>query len=167
MDDRRSTYEWMAESDSTQAMMGLPLYPDAPADTWEEFIEDYEEYFFDGSAPEKGRSYVIEVDGESIGHTNYYVLSPGVAELDIWLAGENLTGKGYGSEALVVLVDHLHVELGYHTFVIRPSARNPRAVRAYEKAGFEIVDMSLEEQTDAWGEPDYDDAVPMRKTMAD
>jgi diamine N-acetyltransferase len=167
MDDRRPVYEWMAHSDGTQAMMGPPLYPDVPADTWEEFIADYEEYFFDGSAPEKGRSYIIEVDGEPIGHTNYYTLSAGVAELDIWLVGERLTGKGYGSEALVALTEHLRTELGYRTFVIRPSARNPRAVRAYEKAGFEIVKMSLEEQTAAWGEPDYDDAVPMRKTMAD
>jgi diamine N-acetyltransferase len=166
MEDRRPIYEWMANSDATAAMMGPPLFPETPIPTWEEFLDDYEEYFFDGSRPEQGRCFVIEVEGERVGQTNYYALSPGVVELDIWLVSEGVTGRGYGTDALVTLCRHLHEALGTTEFVIRPSARNPRAVRAYEKAGFERTGMSLEEHTRAWGEPDYDDAVPMRRSIA-
>ena len=43
MEERRDVYSWMAESDATRAMMGPPLYPEVPVDTWEEFVEDYGE----------------------------------------------------------------------------------------------------------------------------
>ena len=40
-----------------------------------------------------------------------------------------------------MLADYL-TEKGFQYFIIRPSARNKRAVRAYEKAGFKKVDDS-------------------------
>lgn len=45
--------------------------------------------------------------------------------------------------------------------MIRPSARNPRAVRAYEKAGFRIIPMSKREQAETYGPGDYEDCVVM------
>ena len=56
---------------------------------------------------------------------------------------------------------HLQAALGIHRFLLRPSARNPRAVRAYQKAGFEIVPMSARQQVEAYGPGDYEDTLVM------
>jgi RimJ/RimL family protein N-acetyltransferase len=162
--DRRAVFEWLAESDVTPSMMGPPLFPEVPPPTWEEFCNDYDSRFFDSSAPERVGSYVIEVEGESVGQVNYEVRGPsgGFVELDVWLRCESDCGHGYGSDALRTLMRHLHDALGATEFIIRPSARNPRAIRAYQKAGFALVPMSASEQARMYGEGDYTDTVVLR-----
>jgi diamine N-acetyltransferase len=144
-------------------MVGPPLFPEQPPPTWDEFIADYGDNFFDGSTPEVEASYIIEVAGEPLGHVNYEIRDQPrrLAELDIWLRSLADTGHGYGPDALVALMDHLLRTLSVDTFLIRPSARNPRAIRAYEKAGFRAQPMSREEQVGSYGEGDYGDTVVM------
>jgi diamine N-acetyltransferase len=159
--DRRAVYSWLAESDVTSSMLGLPLYPDVPPPTWEEFCADYGSHFFDDSAPEREASYIIEVGDEAVGHVNYEIVGvpPRHAELDIWMRSERDTGRGWGSDALGALMAHLHSAHGVPKFVIRPSARNRRAIGAYQKAGFTLVPMTTQEQAHAFGPGDYDDNV--------
>jgi diamine N-acetyltransferase len=166
-DDRRNVYEWMAQSEVTPWMAGPPLFTEAPIPTWEEFCADYVPYFFDGSRPELGRSYIIEVDGEAIGHVSYSQadLTRGTTELDIWLRSEALCGRGYGSAALVALTDHLHESLGLTEFIIRPSRRNERALRAYARAGFLLLPLSPQEQAEIYGPTEHFDTVVMCKKM--
>lgn len=163
LSDRRAVYSWLAQSDVTASMMGSPTYPESPPPTWEEFCVDYGPNFFDGSTADVEASYVIEVSGEPVGHLNYEVRDSPLrhAEFDIWLRSEADTGHGYGPDALAALTAHLHVTLGIHTFLIRPSARNPRAIRAYQKAEFTIVPMSSEQQAETYGAGDYPDTVVM------
>lgn len=163
LSDRRAVYSWLAQSDVTASMMGPPTYPESPPPTWEEFCVDYGPRFFDGSTPEVEASYVIEVSGEPVGHVNYEVRdSPARhAELDIWLRSEADTGHGYGPDALAALTAHLHATRGIDTFLIRPSARNPRAIRAYQKAGFRVIHMSSVQQAETYGVGDYADDVAM------
>jgi RimJ/RimL family protein N-acetyltransferase len=108
------------------------------------------------------------VAGEPVGQINYEMREgpPRLAELDIWLRSLADTGHGYGSDALVTLTDHLQRTLGVDTFLIRPSARNPRAVRAYQKAGFVIRPMTTQAQIDAHGAGDYDDTVVLIKHVS-
>jgi RimJ/RimL family protein N-acetyltransferase len=166
--DRLDVFRWLTASDSTSAMLGLPLYPEQPAPTWDEFNADYGPIFFDGSAPEIACSYIVEVAGEPVGQINYEMREgpARLAELDIWLRSLADTGHGYGSDALVTLTDHLQRTLGVDTFLIRPSARNPRAVRAYQKAGFVIQPMTTQRQIDAYGAGDYDDTVVLVKRLS-
>ena len=70
-EDRRSIYEWLACSDVTRAMIGPPLFPKHPVPTWEQFQEEYAGHFFDDSAPELGRCFLIQVDGETAGQVSY------------------------------------------------------------------------------------------------
>jgi RimJ/RimL family protein N-acetyltransferase len=49
--------------------------------------------------------------------------------------------------------------------MVQPSARNPRAIRAYEKAGFERLELSIEAARELWGPNDYDDSVYMVSTV--
>jgi RimJ/RimL family protein N-acetyltransferase len=45
--------------------------------------------------------------------------------------------------------------------MVQPSARNPRAIRAYEKVGFRLLDLPLELARELWGPNDYWDSVYM------
>lgn len=159
--DRRDVYSWLAESDVTASMMGPPTYPDSLPPTWDEFCADYGPRFFDSSAPELEASYIIEVAGEPVGHVNYEIRDVPVrlAELDIWLRSEGDTGHGYGPDALAALTEYLQSALGINTFLLRPAARNRRAIRAYQKAGFTLVPMTAQQKVETYGPGDYDDTV--------
>jgi diamine N-acetyltransferase len=170
--DRRAIHEWAACSDLTASMMGQPEFPEAPIPKWEQFCEDYQDYFFDGSRPEVGRSFIIEHNGEPVGHVSYSrgdELSgaetlPG-AELDIWMRDSSCCGHGWGSATLRMLCEHLHQTLGMREFIMRPSARNVRAIRSYEKAGFERLTLTDAQQTAMYGPGEYHDTVTMRRVI--
>jgi RimJ/RimL family protein N-acetyltransferase len=166
--DRRAIYEWLATSDVTPSMMGPPLFPETPPPTWEQFCDDYGPQFFDGSIPEHQGSYVVEVGGEALGQVNYQFTDSGrgTVELDIWLRSEADCGHGYGPDALAALTRHLYESIGAHEFVIRPSRRNPRAVHAYQKAGFVLLPMTQERQTERYGAGDYPDTVVLRMRLS-
>jgi len=160
--DRRPIFDWLTNSDLTPRMMGPPLYPDGPIPAWEEFLEDYKDYFFDGTQPLLGRCFIIEVNGEAVGQINHDKIYPKdqSTELDIWMKSSRYTGKGYGPDALATLCHHLAQTLGCEKFIIAPSRRNVAAIRAYQKAGFaetcEIPDGFM---------PDYPDTVLMMKIL--
>jgi RimJ/RimL family protein N-acetyltransferase len=160
-------YEWLAASDVTSSMMGAPTFPEAAPPTWAEFCVDYGPNFFDASTPEFAGSYIIEVCGEAVGQVNYEIdhgLGRAV-ELDIWLRSEADCGHGYGPDALRTLAQHLRNTIDAAEFVIRPSKRNPRAIHAYQKAGFVLVPMTMQEQIASYGPGDYADAVVLRKGL--
>ena len=58
------------------------------------------------------------------------------AELRIFLGGSQ--GRGYGTRASKLLVDFAFNKLGLHKVYLYVSAANPRACRAFEKAGFSV-----------------------------
>lgn len=164
LDDKASIYQWLAHSDITHLMLGPPLFPETLAPTWEEFIEDYHNYYFDGSAPHLGRCFVIELNGKAIGQINYNEIDPTDAstELDIWLAERRYTGYGYGSDAIKTLCLYLKEIMACKKILIAPSRRNVGAIKAYQKAGFKI---STEVPEDFI--PDYEDTVILIKKLND
>jgi RimJ/RimL family protein N-acetyltransferase len=70
-------------------------------------------------------------------------------------------GKGYGPDAIRALCTWLAAEFGVRTFMMQPSARNPRAIRAYEKAGFVRTPATAGEIRADWGGVDHPDSVLM------
>jgi aminoglycoside 6'-N-acetyltransferase len=60
------------------------------------------------------------------------------AAIDITLVGESI-GRGLGPDALRAVATYLFAERGHHRLTIDPAAANARAVRAYEKTGFQRV----------------------------
>lgn len=162
--DKRLVYEWLAESDCTSSFMGPPRFTDHPIPTWEEFCADYQPYYFAGSEPESGRCFIILVNGLPVGQINYNKIIEQQrrrTELDIWMSCEANCGKGYGTDALQALTEYLHKTYGVTEFLIRPSVRNQRAIRAYEKAGFKSVKPSPEQQEAEYGPSDYKDSVSL------
>ncbi|TCT17197.1 diamine N-acetyltransferase [Natranaerovirga pectinivora] len=174
LSDKRKIYEWLCLSETARSHMGPPNFEDTPIPSWEEYCEDFEDYYFDGSKPECGQLWIISYENEEIGAICYssFHLKGKSAELDIWMSTEKHCGKGFGSESIKVFCDYLIQILGIERFIIRPSKRNTRAVRAYEKGGFVKVldedkqkvvkEFLLDEYLDVYGQGDYgigDDVV--------
>jgi aminoglycoside 6'-N-acetyltransferase len=85
-------------------------------------------------------TYAVEVEGVTVGWLQVWEEDdPGCrfAGLDIMLAASH-QGRGVGPEALRQAIDLL-IERGHHRFTIDPALDNERAIRAYEKVGFERV----------------------------
>jgi diamine N-acetyltransferase len=149
--------------------MGPPNFTENLVPTWEEFCEDYQPLFFGGSRPERGRSFIIERrdTGEALGHISYdcHGDRPHFAELDMWMRDSTCCGQGFGSEALRALSDHLHEAFGVREMILRPSARNVRAIRSYETAGFTRLDLSQADQARRYGPGEYRDTVVMQRVF--
>jgi len=129
--------------------MGAPEYPDNPIPDWEGFKRDFEDFYYQEAGRSKGSIMIIEENGEEIGCLCYacFHLNPGRAELDIWLKGQRYCGKGNGTKALIMLTEYLNSSYSIKKFIIRPSVKNERAIRAYEKAGFKKVSANKKEKT--------------------
>lgn len=120
------------------------------------FAEHYVPAYFDGREPYVRAGMMICRDDVPIGFISYgqitdyadkpWVYHFGTMELDIWMDGEKNCGAGYGVDAINTLTEHLHEAYGINTFMICPERKNPRAIRAYEKAGYREVPEGRREQ---------------------
>jgi [ribosomal protein S5]-alanine N-acetyltransferase len=63
----------------------------------------------------------------------------GIATLGIGIGEPECLGKGYGTEAVKLLVEYGMFFLNLHNIKLEVFGFNPRAIRAYEKAGFSLV----------------------------
>lgn len=141
-------FKWATQSDATPYWYGELQGDEIP--TKKEFLKDWKRHYFDGSAPERGRCFVILVNQEAIGQVNYNKINrkDRSVELDIIIADDKHKGKGYGSDALKTLTRYLFKEMDIQKCWIDVITRNPRAIKAYKKAGFKItkkfVDMERE-----------------------
>lgn len=92
---------------------------------------------------------IFAYKGKNIGYMQYYPAgkpedyeldsTKDVWGVDMWIGEKRYWGKGIGSKVLQLLSDFLIEERGAIKIVIDPHLDNPRAIRAYEKAGFKKV----------------------------
>jgi aminoglycoside 6'-N-acetyltransferase len=94
---------------------------------------------------------IVERDGEPIGFLQFYRWADEADDaaevgipfdedtwgLDVMIGEEGLVDRGLGSRAVALLCDHLFSERGASAVALTTSVDNARAIRAYEKAGFE------------------------------
>lgn len=57
-------------------------------------------------------------------------------ELGILIGEKKFWNQGYGTETMKLLLEHCFETLNIHRVFLRVFESNPRAIRAYEKAGF-------------------------------
>lgn len=145
--DRARVYEWLIGSDLTSNLFGPPMFPDRPIPSPDAFFASFPDHCFDGTRPFSGRMFIITANGEEVGAVAHGAIDllNDVVELDLWLAERRLAGHGYGSEALIVLADWLQAHYGVNRFLVRPSRRNVKALRAMRRAGFRETDLAAEE----------------------
>lgn len=163
--DRRKVYEWLAHSDLTSSYLGPPRFPDHPIPTWEEFRSHFCAHYFDDGDAFAGRSYIILSTDEEIGMVghNRIDMVRKETEMDIWLARRVYAGQGYGPDALETLCTHLRTTYGIQLFISRPSARNHRAISAFEKAGFRLLSTASGDEKVIFSPGYYVDSVIMVK----
>jgi RimJ/RimL family protein N-acetyltransferase len=84
---------------------------------------------------------ILDENDELIGRTGLFALDPSHrrAELGIVIGEPDNWGRGYGRDALQVLVDFGFRTLGLRTIVLYTYTENERARRAYESVGFQAV----------------------------
>ena len=110
------------------------------------------------------KTLVIEArDGDSwkmIGNCGVFDIDPvnRSGELGIMLGEKDEWNKGYGTEAMLLLVRHCFETLNLNRAYLRVYAENLRAKRSYEKAGF-VEEGRLREGVYKHGK--YDDVIVM------
>lgn len=87
-----------------------------------------------------------ELAGEAV--LNEYEPADRTCSFRISLRGPGWFGRGLGSEATALIVGHGFEVLGLDRITLEVLARNPRARRAYEKAGFTTTAETFEDGED-------------------
>jgi diamine N-acetyltransferase len=88
------------------------------------------------------RPLAIEAGGAEdwtlVGNCGFFNLEWRVrsAELGIFIGDQAFWNRGYGTEVMRLLLVHGFATLNLNRIYLRVFADNPRAIRAYEKAGF-------------------------------
>jgi aminoglycoside 6'-N-acetyltransferase len=92
--------------------------------------------------------YVVEADGEPVGYLQAW--HDGGFGLDMFLIPA-ARGRGYGPDAARALARRLAAD-GGRPLTVDPYAWNERAIRAWQRAGFEPVEERPpdDEHSDAW-----------------
>jgi diamine N-acetyltransferase len=161
--DRVRAYAWLAQSDLAPRSFGAPLFAERPLPTMEAFGESYLPHYFDGTRPFDGRMFIIRSGDIEVGCIAHHEvnLARDVVELDLWLAEQRYCGRGFGSEAIGLLCDWLQDSFGVNRFMLRPSRRNVRALRAMRRAGFRETDLPNAEVIEklALGKGHYNDEL--------
>ena len=104
------------------------------------------------------RPFIFQAAGQAAGYTQYWfvddqknvpghleefpwlgLLPAGTVGVDISIAEANSLSRGIGSAVVQMMAEKLWAD-NYHQIIIDPDPANKRAVRAYEKAGFRVVD---------------------------
>lgn len=87
------------------------------------------------------REHACADDYEDAEATGPYDDQPeGTLGIDQFIGREDMLGQGHGSAAIRLVVDDL-LAGGAPRVITDPDPANPRAVRAYEKAGFRSLDV--------------------------
>jgi RimJ/RimL family protein N-acetyltransferase len=61
------------------------------------------------------------------------------AELTLCIGPKDRRGKGYGSEATMLILRHAFTKLNLHSVILRVIAYNNAGIRCYEKCGFKLI----------------------------
>ena len=88
-----------------------------------------------------GFAIYVQPEMRLIGHANVrdFSNSHGTAEIGITLGEAQERGKGYGTEAVRLLVDYAFQHLNAWNVWLDTAAYNQAAIRAYQKAGFREI----------------------------
>ena len=155
--DKRLIYDMSKEE---QEIFESMFHGECELHTWEEY-QAKENEFYTGN-PGKNNYLLVVYDSQIIGSVSYSYNDAKIPnmEMDIFMRATRHTGKGLGTKTLILIADFLHKTYNIKTFIIRPSIRNARAIRCYQKSGFEVMDKfnSLEyygNDVGDWGDGDY------------
>jgi RimJ/RimL family protein N-acetyltransferase len=123
--------------------------------------EAFEKFFEKRLEPTEPEAwFAIEVDGRLIGDCGLwdFDVTGRHANLGISIGERDFWGKGYGRDAVRLLVDYAFRHHNLVKVCLTTTADNERAIRAYEAAGFEREGL-LRRQV--WSDGRYQDIIAM------
>jgi RimJ/RimL family protein N-acetyltransferase len=124
-------------------------------------FESFEKFFEERFKPTEPEAwFVIEVDGRTIGDCGLwdFDLTSRRCDLGIAIGERDSWGKGYGRDAVKVLVEYAFRHHNLVKVTLSTTSDNERAIRAYEAAGFQREGL-LRRQV--WSDGSYRDIVAM------
>ena len=82
--------------------------------------------------------------GRPIGSSGLHEIDPrtGTATLSLVIGAVDVWGRGYGTEAVRLMLAYAFRRLGLRRVRLQVAASNQRAIRVYERAGFRVVQQS-------------------------
>lgn len=108
-----------------------------------------------------GDAFAIEHGSELVGYAEVWEeLDPAYrhAGIDLFLGGD-YQGRGLGGDAVLILARHLVHDRGHHRLVIDPAAENERAIRCYERVGFQRI--GVQRRSELGGDGNWRDGLLM------
>ena len=132
LSDARNDYAWQTDPELVQ-LDAVPVL----TVSFPQYLLDYS-YQLCCSTPTSHRFAVEIPDGKHIGNCTYYDLDEtrGEAELGIMIGDRNYWDKGYGTDALITLVNHIFLEKNLKRVYLKTLGWNIRAQKCFEKCGF-------------------------------
>jgi len=107
--------------------------PDGPAQ------EQFRRWSANDTAASSGFSIETRASGEFVGHITLWGASlPARSATLAVIIGPAYVGRGYGTDAVRVMVRYGFRAMGLHRIGLEVAAFNARGRRAYEKAGFQV-----------------------------
>lgn len=104
--------------------------------TLERLEKDFEREVSD--PPRDRTNFAIEADGECIGSCGLFNIDPTArhAELGVGIGDKEYWGRGYGREAVSLLLDYAFRLRNLRRVWLEVHSANERAIRAYRSCGF-------------------------------
>ena len=132
LSDARDDYTW--ETDYELAHLdAAPIV----VSTFSQYLADYtEELRY--PTPNSHRFGIDTLDGKHIGNCSYYNVSKfkGEAELGIMIGNRDYWDKGYGTDAITTLVNHVFSQTKLNRIYLKTLDINHRAQKCFPKCGF-------------------------------
>ncbi len=91
------------------------------------------------SSSTTNREFAVEtLDGKHIGNCSYYNVNKtkGEAELGIMIGNRDYWDKGYGTDSITTLVNHIFQETTLNRIYLKTLESNIRAQKCFQKCGF-------------------------------
>ena len=132
-DDFAHIRKWVNDRATTEYLSAIFWFPQTETDT-SEFLNRVMRGSPNGAffviADVKDQAYIGQMD---IFEINWKIR---LGKLGTVIGNEDMRGRGYGAEALWLLIDYAFGVLGLERLELDVYAENKRAIRCYEKAGF-------------------------------
>ncbi|WP_274436615.1 GNAT family N-acetyltransferase [Alicyclobacillus sp. ALC3] len=132
----RQRYDWQTDPDVSYYAHGQKYAVTAPVDA---FMNGYERCLAED--PSRSGLFAVYGDGdELIGEVDYREMDlvTRSAVIGVTLGKKEIWGKGYGTDAVRTLCIFLFERFALERIQLDTWAENTRAIRSYEKVGFQI-----------------------------
>ena len=135
LDDVPEDYAWRTDEELARLDATRPMKMS---------YDDYLRYTQEEMAfpsPRSKRFAIDTLEGKHIGNCMYYDIDnkQGEAELGIMIGDRDYWGKGYGTDSVESLLDHIFTTTPLTRVYLHTLEWNQRARRSFEKAGFREV----------------------------